>query len=437
MKKCRLGLITIGLLFIVLFFILTPSFFANHLTRDGKIDHRIYLTLILIVRIVFLLNGLFILYLAASNKLYTNFIEHLKRNWLNYLLLFISIVLSLIIIETGLYLLSPDELSNFYLVLKGNKTAEITYRNLEYNMSVKLNNQGFRSNKDFNTIKEDDSYRILVLGDSFAFGAGVNQNETFPHLLEKYFNQNTTTKFEVYNLGISGTPPYTYLRVLKKYGKQYNPDMVIISFFISNDIMRGNFQIEKLKFLTFPLIHKLVRQKLFGVDNLLNDPAFKNTKVDKKYVEYTKKGLLAPYVLLRTYYYPNVAQYYEMLFEAFIHGDYTKDILLEMNSLSNDLGAKFILMIIPEPFQVSRYGIEKQKAVGYIIDTDLTNNQKIQEAILNFTYENNINAFDMTPILKSSEMPPYYEIDLHWNSLGHELAANTLYNKIKPVIENE
>ncbi len=95
-----------------------------------------------------------------------------------------------------------------------------------------LNSKGFKD-VEFNEEKEAGTYRILGLGDSFAFGV-VPYQDNYLTLLEENLNRGGK-KTEVINMGIPGIGPKDYLSLLVDEGLKLKPDMVFVSFFIGND----------------------------------------------------------------------------------------------------------------------------------------------------------------------------------------------------------
>lgn len=86
--------------------------------------------------------------------------------------------------------------------------------------------------------KADGTFRILVLGDSNAYGQGVGRDETFSKLLENYLNEVDTTKsirkFEVINLAWPGlNTAQEYLEFVNR-GLKYNPDMVLVAYCLND-----------------------------------------------------------------------------------------------------------------------------------------------------------------------------------------------------------
>jgi hypothetical protein len=72
---------------------------------------------------------------------------------------------------------------------------------------------------------------ILVLGDSFPFGANVRYKDSFPWLIQEYTNK------KIANLGIGDTNPIDYNRMLE-VGMRYDPDIILYCIFANDFIYR-------------------------------------------------------------------------------------------------------------------------------------------------------------------------------------------------------
>lgn len=95
---------------------------------------------------------------------------------------------------------------------------------------IQSNREGFRT-KDIPHEKKKNVYRIVLLGDSGAFGWGVNQEERFGQYLEDRLNSvQKAITYEVINLGIPGYTSSHGVAVFDHYALKYHPDMVILSF---------------------------------------------------------------------------------------------------------------------------------------------------------------------------------------------------------------
>lgn len=72
---------------------------------------------------------------------------------------------------------------------------------------------------------------IVLLGDSFAWGYGVNRGEMFADQVERLL-----PGFQIRNLAISGFGTDQELLALRRFGLDPRPDIVVVQFAVENDI---------------------------------------------------------------------------------------------------------------------------------------------------------------------------------------------------------
>jgi hypothetical protein len=94
---------------------------------------------------------------------------------------------------------------------------------------VSFNARGYRG-RELSRPKAADLTRVVVLGDSIAFGLGVSDEETFTHLLDVRDNG-----IEAENLAVQGYGPGQALLVLLHQGLRDDPDVVVLAFCLAND----------------------------------------------------------------------------------------------------------------------------------------------------------------------------------------------------------
>ena len=90
-----------------------------------------------------------------------------------------------------------------------------------YAVEYRINSKGLRD-EETTYKKPEDTFRIVLVGDSYTFGFGVPIEKHFSTLLEGYF-QNV----EVINMGIDGFGVDQELLYLKLEGFRYKPDLVL------------------------------------------------------------------------------------------------------------------------------------------------------------------------------------------------------------------
>jgi len=110
---------------------------------------------------------------------------------------------------------------------------------------LRTNDQGFRDD-DFETSKPKRVTRIAILGDSVAFGWGVEEKERFGSLLPKLMAENSGTsagtgrKIQVYNFAVPGYNTAMELATWKDVASHYKPDILVLSL-VGNDTDLPNF----------------------------------------------------------------------------------------------------------------------------------------------------------------------------------------------------
>lgn len=96
------------------------------------------------------------------------------------------------------------------------------------------NQQGFRDTKDFNKINlYSEKIRVMILGDSFMWGAGVKLNENVPNLLQSKLQD----RYEFFNISVPGWGIDQMYLAYMQYRKIIEPDIIILAF-IDDDVKR-------------------------------------------------------------------------------------------------------------------------------------------------------------------------------------------------------
>ena len=96
------------------------------------------------------------------------------------------------------------------------------------------NQQGFRDTKDFSKINlYSEKIRVMILGDSFMWGAGVTLNENVPNLLQSKLQD----RYEFFNISVPGWGIDQMYLAYEKYRKIIEPDIIILAF-IDDDVKR-------------------------------------------------------------------------------------------------------------------------------------------------------------------------------------------------------
>jgi hypothetical protein len=100
--------------------------------------------------------------------------------------------------------------------------------------TVTANSRGIRGRVEHEPGRRPGVRRVVVVGDSFTFGEGVGDDETFPARLQGRLGPGV----EVINLGVHGYGHDQMLIHLREEGLRYEPDLVILGYY-ADDVARN------------------------------------------------------------------------------------------------------------------------------------------------------------------------------------------------------
>jgi hypothetical protein len=92
------------------------------------------------------------------------------------------------------------------------------------------------------TPKQEGAFRLVCLGDSFTFGEGVRNEDVYPEVAARQL-RNNEQQADACNLGVGGYNTTQSLEVLKRFGFDLNPDIVVLGYTL-NDAEPPLFQID-------------------------------------------------------------------------------------------------------------------------------------------------------------------------------------------------
>lgn len=161
------------------------------------------------------------------------------------LLLGISALVSLAIAEVAVRLVRPQAVMTVsrglyvpdvhrYRLQPGFR-GTITNR-VEFKTRVFINPEGLRG-RETEPIgaKEPGTFRILALGDSFTFGVGAGEEETWPARLQEIL-RSRGMRAEVLNAGAPGYGIPDEAAWFERWGRPLAPDMILLTVFVGNDL---------------------------------------------------------------------------------------------------------------------------------------------------------------------------------------------------------
>ncbi|MFQ5964753.1 MAG: hypothetical protein ACE5KZ_10765 [Candidatus Scalinduaceae bacterium] len=351
-----------------------------------------------------------------------------------------------------------------FIGFEGIPNKKGVYATRSFKTTITLNNEGFR---DYNHDKKNtqNKFRIITLGDSFTWGHGVENDQIYMKVLEKY-----DVNIETINMGGSGGDPPGELKAYISRGLHYEHNVVLLGFFIGNDIVayypkdddsppqwgfdsKGN----------FVLIGKMKSQE--EVDAIRKESEEKYSPTKKRNIRGRIHYWLIRHVQLCTFI-DNYRDYYSEI----IKGSHLYTRILKFFGIENKrafgflnycmkrdpedvkygwkllaatlkttkdyvvkAGAKLYVLFIPLRGQVSQKFYERT-ARKYGHDPSDFDIEKPNRKLSKLCKELEIAYLDLLPAMReesSNGNQLYFTRDGHWNAEGHRIAAREIYKDIK------
>ncbi len=279
---------------------------------------------------------------------------------------------------------------------------------------INTNSQGLRGSRDYSIQKPAHTTRVVSLGDSFVFGWGVKDNETFSARLEQ-FDPN----LEVLNFGVAGYGLDQILLSYRELVREYQPDVVIVAIY-PEDFWRATRSFRDTghakPYFTLSgkqlLLHNVPTPQPFELKYNQFPDLIESNKIE----DFFEKSIL--YRLFRR----AILRIGKDL--GWVDPDSTDEWLLGRQLLKAFLsdiradGAQALFVIVPP----DRWFKSSQE-------------DSFKRSLLRFVEREQVPTIDLTPIflklIQQSDLTEYYiKDDWHWTAKGHKLVALTLMDYI-------
>jgi len=300
-----------------------------------------------------------------------------------------------------------------------------------------------------------EEYPLLVVGDSFAAGSHVSDEQMWSRLLADRLGQ------PMYNLGVSGSSPRVYLNNYVVLGQRFKPKTVLFMLYEGNDFRyeppprmdkatgkRQRSLGQQIEFLgkASPVTQGLRRLSIevlqqWGADRAI--PGYEE-QMGWMPVKLTVDG--------REQFYgfpPKRLKYLNVDKDLFARSpDWTsvRDVLLEMKALTDEAGARLVVVYAPSaphvalplvegnvPAQQLRqflaYEVDDLPEAGVLKEQLFSRLDNQESVVADFCREQGLGFVSMTQPLREAIQrgeQVYYTYDQHWTPLGNQVAASVL-----------
>ena len=276
-----------------------------------------------------------------------------------------------------------------------------------------VNKDGYHDKDEF--VKPSQSkLKILVLGDSFAWGASSDIGFSFVELFEKMITQDNPSAL-VWNTAIPACGTNQQILILRKYHPIMDPDFVILCFF-ENDfysnirpldedlrtesgIIINQYQYDKCQRRYLKLDNERILERL-------------NKRYVTEYGDWIQKTRIG-YIILNNIM---LASYKPQKFSLANHlVGQTTGIIKAIQKYTHEHGSQLVVLTIPSRKTVILKGINSE----YL-------------AIRKILTENSIKFLDPIALLSKKDYQPLP--DSHWNNSGHQKVGYALYAMFRELL---
>ncbi len=267
-----------------------------------------------------------------------------------------SLLFVFLVLEGGLRLFgfTPRRTMNqFDSTLGWTKSPSTTLRRhtSEFDVTLRTNSRGLREDESVGYAKPDGTTRILMVGDSFTLGYTVERGDTLSQLLAERMRAEGRD-VQVINAGTEGYSTDQEVIWLLNEGAKYKPDVVVLQMF-ENDIFwnsQGNYLRYAKPKLRADLPPKLALRGL----NPLIDPGKEPWLERNTALGNLLGGLVSsPTVPMLDGPRPLPAEWGVRIRDVETDGwAETKLALRAFRAVAEDIGAKPLVVVIPEKAQI-------------------------------------------------------------------------------------
>ncbi len=365
----------------------------------------------------------------------------------NFLKVSVGVLLAFVAVEATLRLLGFPSINtntfdkNNLIIFKPNQ--KFLSKDRCYSSILKINDVGFHS-RTYSIKKPNETFRIVILGDSFVEAVQVPLEKTFPAILEKKLNQNVNNmKYEVISIAKSGNGTLMNLMYAREYAMKLDPDLLVDAF-TTNDL-EDDFTADKT-------LHAVSVGDIYNPDSFYLSPPTSGSH----YALFLKHFLLERSLLFEKWWRNAVvikSQFSQKKTLSTSVDKFPIDVFVEaqmepqsklaksmwvkekkalntFNQFAKNHKTRFMLVHLAEVYLIdskeliSRYHLSSEQVLEF-------NSDMARQKLAEISLEENFPFFSTEAFLldnyKNTSNLPVFSCDNHYNELGHELTAEATY----------
>ena len=248
------------------------------------------------------------------------------------------------------------------------------------------------------------------------------------------------------NAAISGTGPFEYLAEMRAVGMSFKPDVVLLSYYVGNDLTNvqnhPQFNPKKTGISIDSRTSRSYGRSLYLYHYVLRNlrglrlrfrpfdyEKAKATGISPELIEDAKKLRINPWLLNlalqeKNHLLDNVLMETPENMKSW---EKIKQLLAEIHDICSSLQSQLILVIFPASIQVNDSHFEFYKKLTFNLDRRTLESTKPQRLLMEFCADRYIACLDLLPAFKSWKNEEFYrDKDDHLNEKGNHVAGQLI-----------
>jgi lysophospholipase L1-like esterase len=292
--------------------------------------------------------------------------------------------------------------------------------------------QGLRD-REFTLERIPGVPRVMVLGDSFTVGANVEAHEAYAKQLEDILSSESDGEVEVINTGVGGWSAHQYAQYYEYYGRAFDPDLVIVGFFVGNDTYVDRFSGEDMPTATRgrrirPAAAKKkmtqVKVFLYEYSNIARLAMNIGVATNEDFSRERCDQFTNAYLSIQNDRMPN-HRLRTPATDELAKSNIAE--LMRIKAMTDADGDRLLVVIIPDENQLNP---ALQQRLIRPEDMQQYDFALPQSMLVSLLEEQGVDALDLQPAFANDPRCLYMN-DTHWTPDGHRLAAEKIAEALK------
>jgi lysophospholipase L1-like esterase len=338
--------------------------------------------------------------------------------------------------------------------------AVVRHETTEFEYTARINSHGFRDHEV--PPRNTEVYRVAAIGDSYTYGWGVELTESWPKVLEKDLRR-AGIDVEVLNIGQPGNTTDRYAVVAERAIKQLSPDLVLIAVLQTDDLYQlmdrpangGAPSVERLVDYLLPNMSRWLRrireqraaqdpedirvswriiaQRVLSGFSSAERARYErlDAEVRLRFTSGDLNPLIIDLAMKDPRYFEFPTEEHLTLVPALLRS-MTAD-LFRIRELAHQSGADVLVVSVPDGPYVDDHALKAVRRLGFAASRDLLTTSAPDELIARACAQAGVPFVSVTSAMRAdrSDVPAYFEMDGHPNSVGHRRFAKHLEAVLK------